>query len=1175
MSRRIAKWLSVSLTGLLVLVLLAAAGVYWRLQEGPIAVPFLQDQLQAALDESLQPAGMQATFRDVVVEIGEDHLPTLRLRDLTLRKLADGHVVAAAPRASIALAGEELLRGQARVRKLRLVGAVLHVLRRADGSVRLQAAVGKADAAAGRADATGLPGIADGNVVGAGHVDNSSATTQAARQPEEAEGAGLSSMLARADGTLSSLQSLDVSKARIVFRDEMLGRTLQAEDAELTLRRVPYGFALLATARVAGLGTDPLPVELNAAWRQKEGRISLSMQAQQLELAQLLSGLLGRDVRHQVQLAFSARLGAELNARGELLAATAELLAGAGRIQLPDWLVHPIRVREGLLQLRYDPVRRTVHVGQGFMQLAAMRVLIDGNMRLGNAAQGGLPGTIDLDLDLRRAQPQETGRRGISLFDQMQVKGVLHVGQARFDIADLQFAAGKAAVRLRGMVRGEAEGMGIYVSGRARDISHRLLKELWPPRIGRGARTWLRENVSAGIIPQASMQLAIPASVLKAAVERDVPMPEKVADVRFQVRDVRFTYVDGWPAVEGAAGSGVMNGNVFRLTLRQGRSRLPSGRVLTLKRGEIRSRDLAAKVSPGEISVEADGRAEAFLELADLPPLRLQRSLGMRGASLKGDANVRLRLAMPFHQGLQARDIRVVEASAQLKAGEIAGIAQGLSLKRADLRFNYEKGVLKAAGTARLNDLPVRLRWQRPLEGSVKTATLQLRTRLDTAAQRRLGIELAPWLSGPVDVEADVALAEDGNIRRLQVRAGLDAMRMRLPAIGWQRRPRKGTAASFEVELSGKGGVRINQLRLAGPGGLRVEGRLRLAADNTLREATFSRFELDANNRLALDLQLRDGRLNVAAAGPVFDARYLISQLFAPQREIDRSLRSVLVRVNIQRVLTLRGEAVEKVRGEVEMRDGLVRRAALNGIFPSGRKVALDLTPARDGLRRLRIISDDAGALLRASGLYSRVSGGRAEFTALLAAGDDGGVRRGLLVLRNFTVRGDQRLARVQQQGGKARGGPRRSRDQKFKRLILPFSTDRHFIRIGDAIIRSPEIGATANGIIRRSDGAMDIGGTIIPAYALNAAFGKIPVLGALLTGGKGQGVFGMNYALKGTMNRPKFLVNPLSAVAPGVFRQLFHLGGQNVNPDGTPRRRDNNAERSRPRSRTNIRNGG
>jgi hypothetical protein len=136
----------------------------------------------------------------------------------------------------------------------------------------------------------------------------------------------------------------------------------------------------------------------------------------------------------------------------------------------------------------------------------------------------------------------------------------------------------------------------------------------------------------------------------------------------------------------------------------------------------------------------------------------------------------------------------------------------------------------------------------------------------------------------------------------------------------------------------------------------------------------------------------------------------------------------------------------------------------------------------------------------------------------------------------------------------------------RLSRLSVPFSVDNSYVRIGDALVQGPEIGASAQGIIRKQDLAMDIGGTIIPAYALNSAISNVPLVGDILTGGKGQGVFGLNFALQGSMNQPRFLVNPVSAIAPGIFRNIFNIGGGQTNADGTARTR---GQGSRQRQRT------
>ncbi len=161
-----------------------------------------------------------------------------------------------------------------------------------------------------------------------------------------------------------------------------------------------------------------------------------------------------------------------------------------------------------------------------------------------------------------------------------------------------------------------------------------------------------------------------------------------------------------------------------------------------------------------------------------------------------------------------------------------------------------------------------------------------------------------------------------------------------------------------------------------------------------------------------------------------------------------------------------------------------------------------------------------------------------------------------MLEVRNFTVQNETALNeidRTTRDAGRGTRGPRND-GLRLSRLSVPFSVDHQFVRIGDALVQGPEIGASAQGIIRKADLAMDIGGTIIPAYAINSAISGVPLVGDILTGGKGQGVFGLNFALQGSMNQPRFLVNPVSAIAPGIFRNLFNIGGGQTNSDGTAR---------------------
>jgi hypothetical protein len=56
----------------------------------------------------------------------------------------------------------------------------------------------------------------------------------------------------------------------------------------------------------------------------------------------------------------------------------------------------------------------------------------------------------------------------------------------------------------------------------------------------------------------------------------------------------------------------------------------------------------------------------------------------------------------------------------------------------------------------------------------------------------------------------------------------------------------------------------------------------------------------------------------------------------------------------------------------------------------------------------------------------------------------------------------------------------------------------------------------------------------------LNSIIGNVPVLGSLLLGGEGQGLFAANYRATGSAADPQISVNPLSALTPGFLRRLL-----------------------------------
>jgi hypothetical protein len=112
-----------------------------------------------------------------------------------------------------------------------------------------------------------------------------------------------------------------------------------------------------------------------------------------------------------------------------------------------------------------------------------------------------------------------------------------------------------------------------------------------------------------------------------------------------------------------------------------------------------------------------------------------------------------------------------------------------------------------------------------------------------------------------------------------------------------------------------------------------------------------------------------------------------------------------------------------------------------------------------------------------------------------------------------------------------------------FDGLKLPFRVTGHRIHVEEGRMAGPAIGLTMKGQIDRTVDVADLEGTLVPAYTINSVLGNVPLLGPLIIGREGEGIFGFTYAVKGNIDNPRVVVNPLSAIAPGFLRRLFEFG--------------------------------
>lgn len=1123
--------------------MIVAAAFYIRLANGPVSLDFMTATFQEQINKNL--SGMKVKIDGVIIERApESGVPHFRLSKIELLDTA-GNLIARAPRAAIGINERALFSGRVVPVSLELIGPRIQMKRNLDGKFELgfgapaaeesqAVVVGDEPASTGaKSDQEGIGGKAP-----------------LANNTQRAFGESLISVLSGDGGQptqgIGAIETVRVTDAAIKFYDEANDAIWDAPKAELAFKRMPYGFAVVANADVAnGNETGNWRTEISASYRRDSKSFAISARIDDLVPANISDEIfaLAQLARFKVPLSGHAEM--EINEDGTLTKASAEFSAAAGEVNFPDYLAEPLIVDEGSLRIDFDPLTGGIVITDSQLLVGSSRAQITGNILPVRSAEG-LLSAVNISLNARNVAIDTEGTVVSPVaVDRIDFVGSAAINEARLDIEDLVIMSGSAGIRVKGAITGGGESVGLLLSGRMRDLSADLLKRLWPPIMVPKTRDWVSKNVIDGTVTDGEFIVNLPVDAL-ATAKREKRLPPNSIDLHFRMADVSTRYFKELPPLIKASGEAWLKDDDFRLEMTSGEIVLPSGKLGKLDKGTMAAQDIMVPETVAQYTFDVTAPTQAILEFAGHPSLNLIKKSGFDTTKLMGNAKLSGKLAVPMMKGPPPERV-IFSAEAKVRDAALEGALPGIDITDGVVGVTVEKGALEAKGPVKINGVPVELTWRRAAgPGGKQSAVIE--ATLDGEERKKIGVDLGEFLRGPMAVKADLADLADPE-GRIDIEADLSKSEMQIAAISWSRPPVPKTSATLVYFNKGERGRRIEDLVIKGEG-LFIRGDVSLLPKGGMKEARLSEVKLSDENRFALTMTNGESGSTIKINGDSFDARPLIRSMFGATRpggsDDSLSKRTPLsITVNLDRVYAHRGEILTNVSGTIRTRGSTVEAAEVTGAFLSGQPVVLRVTPDGDG-REMRISGRDAGAAMRAANLYSKIAGGQIEFFAMMDNDASSSVREGKLVIRDFEVRNEAALAELDAKGRPKKSGPRKD-GLAFKRLTLPFTTDARFLRLGDSLVRGNELGATAQGVIRKSDGAIDITGTIIPAYGPNAALGNIPLLGDILTGGGGEGIFGLTYALGGTMNKPVFQANPVSAIAPGIFRKLFEY------TDGTP----------------------
>ncbi len=670
------------------------------------------------------------------------------------------------------------------------------------------------------------------------------------------------------------------------------------------------------------------------------------------------------------------------------------------------------------------------------------------------------------------------------------------------------------------------------------------LRRYWPAGVGRGARRWIARHIVQGELADGRLGFTLS----PAAFESDV-LPEDAVTLDFAFRGLTVHYLGELPPLVAADGVGHLTRTQLRLALTRGQigEQQAAGTVITLHDIDRKGRARA------EIALRLVGPLRDLLRALDRKPLGFPGRFGLDPARVNGQAKAMAHLRIPLRKTVTLADVAYA-VEGEVRDFRLADFGVlGIPDVRAErLRVDVAEKGMSVTGRVTAPGLAAELRWQERFHPPAGTPS----SRFDLV-HGRIDFADAFWLdTGPLTLAGRGRWQARITGRGFALHEGVFSFALEEATIAadWlgYRKPRGRQAdLSFTLTASPRGdrmAWRIDALRYAsGPD--RIEGTLswhrQTDGGAAIDRVSLSPFRLGEND-LTVSLAGDGETPLIAISGRRLDARSMLERLTRGSLPEGGKIGPLRLKARIAQLLALNAVrfAELEVTGSWDAHGLAALSLAAQDEHAHPLTVSLAFAP-ECGCRRLSLKARDAGRFALGLGMFANAEGGDLTVTATLSPA----ARRrlemaGKAIVTDVTIVRRSALVAVVEKGRESgldafvgESGVR------FDHIEIPFHLKGSVIDIDGGRARGNRLGLTFAGEVDRDSGQVAINGIMVPAYALNALLGKIPLIGNLFSGGKGGGLLAVRYTMRGTIRAPKITVNPMTLFMPGILRKPFEGG--------------------------------
>ena len=930
----------------------------------------------------------------------------------------------------------------------------------------------------------------------------------------------------------AGLESFAVEEAKLIGFDQLGLRSTTANLSVLVAKqRNTGGIDINATMK-----TEFNTWQLNGVWQNREGETApgkvLTLVASGLGVSDLLSALVDPSIAAGFSQSLSVIVEIPFAQDGTPLDSQLTIKVGKGQIQFEPG--HVAQLKGADLNLRLLPRQNQVNLIRSDLRFEHATAIISGGFRYPESESDPISQQPVFRLIAEEFDAFGLTGGGTAPKGKLQLEGFLD--PLRQTIEMDRIVLNTPGGRLEGQASMSMEQglphVKLDLSIPAMPVEE--FKKFWPSILATKARKWVGENLAGGEIKDAWVKADFPPGL----IGQDILYKPENISAAIPVTNTVVQSPDELPAISETDGLVEVLGNHTNIWISKGRADLGKFGAVRVGKSSMIMGNYAVPITPAELTLALDGPASAMARLASLKPLGYKGKRGIDASNLKGGASAKINAHFNINKGVS---LGSEPWSATIKTKKVSSTApvDGRTLKNANLTIVASPKAAKINGTAQLDGLPIKLAMVEQLDGASNSKS-QVSLILSDRDRQRLGIDTGNIISGPVT--AKISSRPDGS---QAIEADLRAAKLDFPWIGWSKG--KGIAAKATFVVRKKGELTsLRDFKLRGTG-LSANGSL-IFDKSGLRKADIKRVVLNKIDDFDVNVTRSARGYDILLKARTYDGRAVIRSFMSSSSSGKTTGGpTVSVKGRVGRLIGFGGQSLKNVDIDYLQRGNRVTRVLVQATADNNSPTMFSFRPVPGGTKT-EISTSNAGSVLQFLDLYTKIRGGgiRADLVR-----DESQVFRGKVRATNFTLLGEPRLAQLLQ---KPQSNPAITNGEEVVRQLRRIKTDRAkvdqlaaniekgvgFLNISNGRLSGGNASAAFEGSVYDRRNRMNISGTYLPGRSLNRLVSQIPLLGLALGKGKVNGLLGITFKLKGRYENPSLQVNPLSIIAPGVFRQIF-----------------------------------